>query len=738
MEITIKELPHSGIKMNKNLAICVDGETYILKSYPLMKLGSVENDKESIICLVRSVHKALVDKDLKTFREINVKHKSISLKLSIHFWHDKLLELVRFYFESKYPKELPTMGDAINSNKMFGSKSKEIHHIWADIRKIVDELTLSWLKKAIDDFNVPEIKRLQSRLSFLGYSNMQFSDEKALELIKKLAEEDIESFIEPDPHSLHRRLFPKREFTSEAYKHERYLCDCVALEVKPLYISKMKSLKIDFKSDVWTSYIEKETGQFKIVNIYFEDLFEPLKSEIKDYIKYLVVEEGYELISLQSTVNYIKIFVTHLQKTSNASVKNEKVNIFQGISEDISKIRYTPHLLLFKADLEEHYKIGTISRSYGAMARFFTWYTKKHNKKVPNPFHLVGFKNANLDVKHIEAIPEEIVEIINDNLKRLSPMHQNAWIILMNTGMRASDLINLKCDGLYWNEKNEQWQLKYIPIKQEKEKRIKQEDIYHEVYATPALRAAFNSQLQATEEIRKASGFETLFIHKFNGIKIMARDSLSYAVNRILTQIGVDFRFSNHMCRKSLIVTLLTEGLSVEEISKVTGNTPETILHSYFGLEEKKIAEMETAFFDEAFTHLFKPKFGDSLSEQELEAIRMEIKRGSRKAPDGNGYCGKHVVFGPCIKSRCIGCRMLVTAPEQIPHYRELLAEHENYISNLEKQFDLMGIKKKEYLTYRDFQSELDYLELIKDGLNQLIKFVEEKIPEHEHKKYLN
>ncbi|MFK9115962.1 site-specific integrase [Peribacillus castrilensis] len=741
MDIEIER--KTGKAKMPNILITIDNISLILPFHPQYKLGH-STRLEDVKVLIRNIHHALVNSDLSAFRKMVKKHKAFPIKISLHFWKDYFLQILYIAMELNYPKRLPAMRTTKFFTDLFNINNKTIisdKTMSDEVFETILKFCFDRLKIAAEEVNAPEFKRLLKHLAVRQTRKNLYSkalnqlDHAIKDLLKTLALENVENHIDPTPNLLYKSLFGKGAKNRDTLIR---ICEEISFEVKPLYIKHMRNLKPDFPKDIWTFYKENETGQFKQYTLDFSVIYEPLRSSFKKYFKQLATEEGLELGTLDNYLDSCKTFICLMQDRANDKNNPKSSVVYHTLISNILTIKYAPDLLSIKSELEELYKLSTVKKVFGAMRGFFTWYSDEMKYEGENPFHKVTIRNLDDHTKHTEEIPQEVFNLINDNLSSFKPMIQNAWIILTNSGIRISELLDLKFDSLNFNKINQQYQLTYIPNKQEKDRRIKQEDKFHHIYATPALITAFNNQLKITAELRKKNNLKSLFIHNRNGPRILYGGTMVNSLNNFLKKNGVDFKISNHMCRKNLIVSLLTEGHSVEEIANITAQTPKTILRSYFGIQEKKLAEMEDAYFEEAFEHLFKPKFNEKVSKEDLEAIRLEIKRGARKAPNGNGYCGKNISFGPCVKSRCIGCRLLVTTPQQIPLYRTLLKEQENHISNLESQFENLRIPKEEYTTYRDYQSDLDYLKLIQDGLNKLIDFVKEKVPENEQSQFLD
>lgn len=98
---------------------------------------------------------------------------------------------------------------------------------------------------------------------------------------------------------------------------------------------------------------------------------------------------------------------------------------------------------------------------------------------------------------------------------------------------------------------------------------------------------------------------------------------------------------------------------------------------------------------------------------------------GARETPEGHGSCVKHVSFGPCKKRSCVGCSFLLTGPQKLPMWRKLYREQQKYVYDLRSLMIRQGVEN--YKDYRDFQHENHLLNLYKNTIEQLEKFMKER-----------
>lgn len=109
---------------------------------------------------------------------------------------------------------------------------------------------------------------------------------------------------------------------------------------------------------------------------------------------------------------------------------------------------------------------------------------------------------------------------------------------------------------------------------------------------------------------------------------------------------------------------------------------------------------------------------------------------GSRNTPEGHGTCIKHVSFGPCHKKKCVGCKMLITGPQKLSMWKTLYSEQQTYLDEWIKV--MIENKIDDWKDYREYQAEINLLQIYGDTIQKLEKFIKERLSEDEQKRYLH
>jgi hypothetical protein len=165
-------------------------------------------------------------------------------------------------------------------------------------------------------------------------------------------------------------------------------------------------------------------------------------------------------------------------------------------------------------------------------------------------------------------------------------------------------------------------------------------------------------------------------------------------------------------------------------VGEILGHLVEKTTSQYYqDIDTMKIAELDKQLFEQLFDTMDEDA-RNAFTPFEFEQLKKEIMKGSRETPEGHGSCVKHVSFGPCKKSSCVGCSLLLTGPQKLPMWRKLHLEQQSYINNMVNTMKRQGIE--DYENYRDYQAEQHLLALYEDTITKIEKFIQERLPDYE------
>jgi len=392
------------------------------------------------------------------------------------------------------------------------------------------------------------------------------------------------------------------------------------------------------------------------------------------------------------------------------------------------------------------YTVKTIQATISEARLFFDWLkVEKNQEPLINPFRRLKFHNVQSFVGNTNYIPAEVVEQLLAVIDQCPVYVQRMWIIMMNTGMRISEALSLKENCLSYNEEENTYYLRFIATKTLKSRRRIGLNDYHSVpIISEEIIKVIREQINETKSLRESSNTQYIFIKMANSKEITNKTpiirrhkalSISGIINRCIKRNQIKDRngelwhYTHHQCRKTLAVKLLSQGSPLNDVGEILGHTVEKTTRQYYqDIDDMKIAELDKQLFQKLFDTI-DIETKNTYTSFEFDQLKREVAAGSRETPEGHGSCIKHVSFGPCKKSSCVGCSLLLTGPQKLPMWQKLHQEQQLYMEDMTKNMKRQGIN--DYENYRDYQAEQHLLTLYKDTISKIEKFVEERIPNY-------
>jgi integrase len=482
-----------------------------------------------------------------------------------------------------------------------------------------------------------------------------------------------------------------------------------------------------FEDDIWIT-INWDVEAFHRVQLEFGDI---KNSDIKYYIK----EYIHSLIN-NTRENYKKI----QHRLSNIkTLLKELLNIYHIYSLIEINYFHVIHLVdhfqtMKKDDGSNKYKLSSIRMIFTEMRLLYDWFlNEKGVGELANPFRRYQFKNSDSFVENAEYIPENVIEQLQDKLVEAPEYIQNAWVIMMNTGMRISDALDLEEGCIEYNAELKTHILKYVPRKQDNIRADKGMDKYHRIPVGKHVINCVNRQKTLTQEYRDISDTKKIFIY-LNGYGITTNNPqyMSDEINRIIRKYNIKdpageiFYYKHHQCRKTLVVDLLSKGLSIGEVAEYIGHLEEkSTERAYRDIDKKKVAELDSALFEKLFDFQLDNDTKEQFSIEEKKSLMKEIKLGVRETPEGHGHCAKHVSFGPCRKKKCVGCRLLITGPQKLPMWKNLYEGQKVYLEELKDNYIAEGVT--DYESHIMYQEQVNLLYIYKNTIEQVEKFAKKE-----------
>jgi integrase len=337
-----------------------------------------------------------------------------------------------------------------------------------------------------------------------------------------------------------------------------------------------------------------------------------------------------------------------------------------------------------------------------------------------NPFEKFVFTNSKEYLKNTPVIPETVMDQLEAHIKELQESYQLLFKIFSNTGMRAKEVLFLEEDCLEKARYDGYVTLKYKPYKVLKARRKSGVGDYHRILIPSFLADDIRKQVAETEALRREYGLPYLFIRKRKNFKANMLNMwyFSLLVNKLIEkhqicdEDGTLWNFTSRQYRKTLAVTLIENGATIEELAYWLGHlNRETAARFYAEVRKMKLAEMNTKFFRDRFDLLLSQEQLTEYSEEERRLLYIDFCLEQRKVEFG--YCLKKAADGGCENRsslfNCINCKHLCTGRKYLPYWHELLEQQEEIVRQLMKIYAENGIT--DYEEFREYRQERFLLE---------------------------
>ena len=288
-----------------------------------------------------------------------------------------------------------------------------------------------------------------------------------------------------------------------------------------------------------------------------------MEENIIKFLKYLKIQKNYSNYTIINYGKDLKIFLNFLEEN----------NI-----DSYTKIDYQTIRKFLEFLYKEKYEKKSIARHISSLRSFFK-YLLKENIIINNPMTLVS--NPKLDKKLPKYLYYEQIEKILSIPDKNTPLGMRDVTLLellYSTGVRVSELVNIKIEDIDFNERT----IKILG--QGNKERIV---LYSKVLA---------SYLE--DYLIKRSTFKPnhnyLFINKL-GNKLTDR-GVRTIIDNVLKKGMVDFHISPHMIRHTFATHLLDNGADLKCVQELLGhkNLSSTQVYTHVSDERLRQVYLET------------------------------------------------------------------------------------------------------------------------------------------------
>lgn len=278
-------------------------------------------------------------------------------------------------------------------------------------------------------------------------------------------------------------------------------------------------------------------------------------------------------------------YLQNIKKYSDNTIINYEIDIDRYINYlklnkiDIFKIEYK-NVLDYISYLKKNHKSTSINRSISSIRTYYN-YLIKNNYTNSNPFKIVN------GMKKEKKLPEyfkynEYVELVNsiDINTNLGIRNKCIFEVLLCTGCRCNELVNIKLDDINLNEK----EIKVLG------KGNKERIVYLGSYAVESI----EKYLSIRNEILGKKDNNYLFINHLGG-KLTTR-GIRDIIDKILLKSSNNIKITPHTFRHSFATMLLNEGCDLKSVQELLGHVSlsTTSIYTHVSNEELKRVYLHT------------------------------------------------------------------------------------------------------------------------------------------------
>ena len=295
---------------------------------------------------------------------------------------------------------------------------------------------------------------------------------------------------------------------------------------------------------------------------------------INEFSNFLLLEKN---LSTNTINSYRKDI---LQFENYISVKfKSKIDIKNALSKDVFD-----EYLIYLYDKE--YRPATLARKLSSIKSFFIFL---EDEKIISSNPVKFLKFPKLQRKIPKTLNQEIIDTMLDNSKNLSLRDSTIIELIYATGIRASELINIKITDIDFNEATLR-----ILGKGSKERIIPIHNLALKLITKYWKNEIYNhNKLVKNKNIKFKRDFLFLNIHG----KKLTRQGLWYIIKTISKKLGLDInKISPHILRHTFATHLLYNGVPLRHLQELLGHSNISTTQIYTHLSDQYIESEYSKF----------------------------------------------------------------------------------------------------------------------------------------------
>ena len=467
--------------------------------------------------------------------------------------------------------------------------------------------------------------------------------------------------------------FVKKRKSRSKEKHQIYICKKCSRHFtynpNKLETTYIVNPEAEYKKNIWDIRnlgIPRSVGQYRY-KLNFIGIEQPwLMVPAKKYVKFILGTLSFSSASekLLAIKQFSKFLISYYPGISSHEIDRSVI------------IDFLAHLASGKLSVSTR-----CSRISGLKGFFEMTY---QNEWLDVPRYLVRVEDFPKRPKaQPRYIPEYIIDQLFEHLEDLHEPVQRMVLVLLECGMRISELLNLKADCLL-QDKTGDWFLRYYQFKMKKEITVPisreivwviQEQIR---YIKENLDLPFDYVFSANEGGAGKKKFKPT-------AKLMTRNSFVRYLDKLAVQhnicdsSGKTWHFRPHEFRHTVGTRMINSGVPQHIIQKYLGHESPVMTATYAHIHDQTMKE-EVAKFHGKVVNISGQVIEEVNPEVEIQDLQW-FKRTILAQALPNGSCALHTISQGCPHANaCLTCTHFRTSSEYLQEHKQQLEQTEKII----------------------------------------------------------
>lgn len=288
-----------------------------------------------------------------------------------------------------------------------------------------------------------------------------------------------------------------------------------------------------------------------------------LEQQVEDYLRYCQLERGLSLNTLTAYRQDLMEFLAYLKQENISSWPTEAIEIDAFLAQQKDKNKAN----------------SSISRMISSLRKLYQWLARQNIQKL-NP--MIEIDSPKKEKRLPIALSQKEVNLLLEtpDVKQKLGLRDRALLeTLYATGMRVSELINLKLEDVHFD-------LKLIKVfgKGSKERLV------------PITDVALNWIQRYCQDFRNnlvlAKGKSTDYVFLNNRAAPLTRQAVWQIIKRYCKMAGIDKDVTPHTLRHTFATHLLENGADLRVVQEILGHSDISTTQIYTNLTQKHILQV--------------------------------------------------------------------------------------------------------------------------------------------------